>query len=131
MLLIKFFFRLSLLLPPDITTYYLNFYPIYFGGHRKMCYFCTTIRKIGRVTECAGLEIRYTLSGYRGFESLIFRQRSSTSKSWDFFCVQMRASNPRYKVHISSFCYLYHFCIEKCYCTSLPDCYRNASIRIH
>ena len=30
-------------------------------------------RKVGRVTECAGLEIRYTLSGYRGFESLTFR----------------------------------------------------------
>ena len=25
------------------------------------------------MTECAGLEIRYTLSAYRGFESLIFR----------------------------------------------------------
>ena len=30
-------------------------------------------RKIGRVIECAGLEIRYTHCGYRGFESLIFR----------------------------------------------------------
>ena len=32
-------------------------------------------RKIGRVIECAGLEIRYTPFGYRGFESLIFRKR--------------------------------------------------------
>lgn len=31
------------------------------------------MRKVGRVIECAGLEIRYTLSGYRGFESLTFR----------------------------------------------------------
>ena len=31
-------------------------------------------RKIGRVIECAGLEIRYTPFGYRGFESLIFRR---------------------------------------------------------
>ena len=31
------------------------------------------IWKIGRVIECAGLEIRYTPFGYRGFESLIFR----------------------------------------------------------
>ena len=30
--------------------------------------------KVGRVTECAGLEIRYTLFGYRGFESLTFRK---------------------------------------------------------
>ena len=31
-------------------------------------------RKVGRVIDRAGLEIRYTLSGYRGFESLTFRQ---------------------------------------------------------
>ena len=30
-------------------------------------------RKVGRVIECAGLEIRYTPFGYRGFESLTFR----------------------------------------------------------
>ena len=35
-------------------------------------------RKIGRVIECAGLEIRYTPFGYRGFESLIFRQQETT-----------------------------------------------------
>ena len=33
-----------------------------------------TARRVGRVTECAGLEIRYTLSGYRGFESLTLRK---------------------------------------------------------
>ena len=32
------------------------------------------IWKIGRVIECAGLEIRYTPFGYRGFESLTFRK---------------------------------------------------------
>ena len=32
-------------------------------------------RRVGRVTECAGLEIRYTLSGYRGFESLTLRKK--------------------------------------------------------
>ena len=35
--------------------------------------FALQFRKIGRVTECAGLEIRYTPFAYRGFESLIFR----------------------------------------------------------
>lgn len=36
--------------------------------------------KVGRVTECAGLEIRYTHYGYRGFESLTFRW------IWKGFC---------------------------------------------
>ena len=31
------------------------------------------------MTECAGLEIRYTLSGYRGFESLTLRKKSLSS----------------------------------------------------
>ncbi len=31
-------------------------------------------RKVGRVIDRAGLEIRYTPFGYRGFESLTFRQ---------------------------------------------------------
>ena len=30
-------------------------------------------RKVGRVNDRAGLEIRYTHYGYRGFESLTFR----------------------------------------------------------
>ena len=38
------------------------------------------IWKIGRVIECAGLEIRYTPFGYRGFESLIFRERLNKTK---------------------------------------------------
>ena len=38
------------------------------------------IWKIGRVIECAGLEIRYTPFGYRGFESLIFRKRLNKTK---------------------------------------------------
>ena len=33
-----------------------------------------TIWKVGRVIDRAGLEIRYTPFGYRGFESLNFRQ---------------------------------------------------------
>ena len=45
--------------------------------------FARQIRKIGRVTECAGLEIRYTLFGYRGFESLIFRFLD-IAKGYDF-----------------------------------------------
>ena len=40
----------------------------------KKTYLCSRKRKVGRVTECAGLEIRYTLFGYRGFESLTFRK---------------------------------------------------------
>ena len=35
--------------------------------------------KVGRVNECAGLEIRYTLYAYRGFESLTFRHNRSES----------------------------------------------------
>ena len=34
-------------------------------------------RKVGRVIDRAGLEIRYTPFGYRGFESLTFRQKES------------------------------------------------------
>lgn len=37
-------------------------------------------RKIGRVIECAGLEIRYTAFWYRGFESLIFRKRMTMQR---------------------------------------------------
>ena len=43
------------------------------------------------MTECAGLEIRYTLSGYRGFESLTLRKKKS----------------PRHNVLGISFSYLY------------------------
>ena len=40
-------------------------------------------RKVGRVIECAGLEIRYTHYGYRGFESLTFRQEQGGShENW-------------------------------------------------
>ena len=35
----------------------------------------TSLRKVGRVNDRAGLEIRYTLFGYRGFESLTFRKK--------------------------------------------------------
>ena len=37
------------------------------------------LRKVGRVIDRAGLEILYTLFGYRGFESLTFRQGVSLS----------------------------------------------------
>ena len=43
--------------------------------------------KVGRVIDRAGLEIRYTPFGYRGFESLTFRQRSSTSHIVGLFFV--------------------------------------------
>ena len=39
--------------------------------------FAPQLRKVGRVIECAGLEIRYTHYGYRGFESLTFRKVKS------------------------------------------------------
>lgn len=40
-----------------------------------MSTFAAQSRKVGRVIECAGLEIRYTPCGYRGFESLTFRKK--------------------------------------------------------
>ena len=72
-----------------------------FGYFKKCYYLCTTftesssfrddlpyvrpiasklawhslIRKVGRVIDRAGLEIRYTPFGYRGFESLTFRHK--------------------------------------------------------
>ena len=36
------------------------------------------IRKVGRVIDRAGLEIRYTPFGYRGFESLTFRKKKGS-----------------------------------------------------
>ena len=41
--------------------------------------------KVGRVIECAGLEIRYTHYGYRGFESLTFRKAHQESRMALFF----------------------------------------------
>ena len=54
----------------------------YFGRFRKMYYLCIrkTRRRVGRVIDRAGLEIRYTLFGYRGFESLTLRNKSSMGK---------------------------------------------------
>ena len=40
-----------------------------------------TIWKVGRVIDRAGLEIRYTPFGYRGFESLTFRQEKRKRES--------------------------------------------------
>ena len=54
--------------------------------------------KGGREVECAGLEIRYTVIPYRGFESLPFRQRKLRHKVPDslepfgIFCFWRRCS---------------------------------------
>src|SRR5690606_28412961 len=48
------------------------------------------IRKGGRVVECAGLEIRYTVLPYRGFESLPFRQPYCLKPSRDGFFAALR-----------------------------------------
>ena len=42
-------------------------------------------RKVGRVIDRAGLEIRYTPFGYRGFESLTFRKKKFHEQSWNSF----------------------------------------------
>ena len=42
-------------------------------------------RKVGRVIDRAGLEIRYTPFGYRGFESLTFRTEKE-NQIWFSFC---------------------------------------------
>ena len=42
-------------------------------------------RKVGRVIDRAGLEIRYTPFGYRGFESLTFRKYLKESHLALFF----------------------------------------------
>ena len=43
-------------------------------------------RKVGRVIDRAGLEIRYTPFGYRGFESLTFRKmKKEVAKTASFF----------------------------------------------
>ena len=46
MLLIKFFFRLHILFSTHQNEQSPDFLSILFGGHRKMCYFCTAIGKI-------------------------------------------------------------------------------------
>ena len=40
---------------------------------------CKMFGKVGRVIDRAGLEIRYTPFGYRGFESLTFRKKEPHS----------------------------------------------------
>ncbi len=69
-------------------------------------------RKIGRVIECAGLEIRYTHCGYRGFESLIFRFSFSKNEGQvfvsHFFCfVEKVVCFRPQKKHL---CYLSDIC---------------------
>ena len=47
-------------------------------GHFKKCYYlCSRFWRVGRVIDRAGLEIRYTPFGYRGFESLTLRHKRS------------------------------------------------------
>ena len=54
-----------------------------FGGFLKKHYLCTRKRenesnwRVGRVIDRAGLEIRYTPFGYRGFESLTLRKEKN------------------------------------------------------
>ena len=52
---------------------------------KKSLNFAPQKRKVGRVIECAGLEIRYTHCGYRGFESLTFRERKENLGGSLFF----------------------------------------------
>ena len=42
-------------------------------------------RRVGRVIDRAGLEIRYTPFGYRGFESLTLRNEKRKSLMTSFF----------------------------------------------
>ena len=57
--------------PPQKTAFL--FSPLFCYHARSVLFGTTTVRKGGRVVECAGLEIRYTVIPYRGFESLPFR----------------------------------------------------------
>ena len=52
-----------------------------FGSFGNNTYLCNLGRKVGRVIDRAGLEIRYTPFGYRGFESLTFRKKESMLRS--------------------------------------------------
>ena len=58
-------------------------------------------RKVGRVIDRAGLEIRYTPFGYRGFESLTFRQKPEREPPrFSFFCVMETMLRPTKMDHI-------------------------------
>ena len=46
-------------------------------------------RRVGRVIDRAGLEIRYTPFGYRGFESLTLRNEKRKSLTTSFFCCSL------------------------------------------
>ena len=48
-------------------------FDLHFAQPLMLASWHSLIRKVGRVIDRAGLEIRYTLFGYRGFESLTFR----------------------------------------------------------
>ncbi len=59
------------------------------------------IRKVGRVIDRAGLEIRYTPFGYRGFESLTFRQEKPNElHHWTFFMAIGNRFLQKYNVKI-------------------------------
>ena len=63
------------------------------------------MRKDGREVECDGLEIRYTVFPYRGFESLSFRQ--ITSKDGPFRPVFIFAQH--FAPHFSTFARYSHW----------------------
>ena len=63
------------------------------------------IWKIGRVIECAGLEIRYTPFGYRGFESLIFRKHFNKPKGMFHLAKQIKIAVRL--TFYSDFCFLF------------------------
>ena len=63
------------------------------------------IWKIGRVIECAGLEIRYTPFGYRGFESLIFRKHFNKPKGMFHLAKQIKTAVRL--TFYSDFCFLF------------------------
>ncbi len=101
-----------------------HFFTKTFGRFRKSSYLCSRNlshgkvpwhsfnRKVGRVIDRAGLEIRYTPFGYRGFESLTFRKRSLTlhdSRKREpmtvLFCALIRTMGQRTKN--LSLCFFY------------------------
>ena len=52
--------------------------------------------RVGRVIDRAGLEIRYTPFGYRGFESLTLRtERNKVSKSFGTLFIYILLRNQR------------------------------------
>ena len=55
-------------------------------------------RKVGRVIDRAGLEIRYTPFGYRGFESLTFRKKKFHEQIVELFF--LRSTTAHSLIHL-------------------------------